>query len=287
MVELAVSLFLAAVPSVSLLWAIGAFRETWWLFLWGMTMMIAVLTELLYPRAIAPLFQTLVPVEGEELDDALAEILAETSAEDTDVYIAETDGTAEPNAYVAGFGSSWRVVLCDTLVEQLDRSEFQSIVAHEIGHRQRGHVWKRLAAEGVTNVAVFGTLFYLVSAGVPETMFGLPANATYAALVVAGWWTYPITQFSAPLKNWTSRSNEFEADAYAVDVMGDDEPLANALTRLSRENASNPVPHPLYAMFSNKHPPIPERIEHVRAEMQSGRDAKPHHLSNERDTSSD
>ena len=38
------------------------------------------------------------------------------------------------NAYVAGLGPTKRVVLYDNLIEDVERAQLESVVAHELGH---------------------------------------------------------------------------------------------------------------------------------------------------------
>lgn len=266
-VELAVSLAVTGALSAVLLWVLEALPTTWWLVLWVLTSAITILMQVLYPRAIAPLFHDLSPVEDGELRETIDEVFARAGVERPGVYVADTgDGSGRKGAYFAGVGSLGRVVLFDGLVETMDDREIQSIVAHELAHRERGHALERLAADGVKNLFVYGAMYAVVATGVPGRMFGIPPAATYASLVVAGLWTAPISRFAAPLKNRVVQSNEYEADAYAVDVVGDAEPLSTALARLSNERFTNPFPHPLYATFNREHPSTPERIRNVDGE---------------------
>nr|WP_309242811.1 M48 family metalloprotease [Lichenibacterium sp. 6Y81] len=67
----------------------------------------------------------------------------------------------------------------------------------------------------------------------------------------------------APLSNWISRRNEFQADDYARRTVGAD-PLISALTGLARDNASTLTPDPLYALAHYSHPPVPIRVRQLR-----------------------
>lgn len=62
-----------------------------------------------------------------------------------------------------------------------------------------------------------------------------------------------------------SRKNEFEADAYAVDVTGDNQPMISALKKLSKDNLVNLTPHPFYVFIYHSHPPMVERLAAIRA----------------------
>ena len=57
-----------------------------------------------------------------------------------------------------------------------------------------------------------------------------------------------------------SRKNEFEADAFAREVLGSGEALSEALKKLSVSNLGNLTPHWLSVFLSYSHPPVLERI---------------------------
>ena len=49
------------------------------------------------------------------------------------------------NAYFTGFGAAKRIVFFDTLLARLAPGEVEAVLAHELGHFKRHHVWKRIA----------------------------------------------------------------------------------------------------------------------------------------------
>lgn len=71
--------------------------------------------------------------------------------------------------------------------------------------------------------------------------------------------------FISPFISVLSRTNEYEADRYAVDAMGGAEGLVSALAKLSTHSLSNLTPHPLYSFVHYSHPTLVERINAMRA----------------------
>jgi STE24 endopeptidase len=71
-----------------------------------------------------------------------------------------------------------------------------------------------------------------------------------------------ITFWFSPLLNFWSRRFEYEADAFARATMGETQSLIQALRKLSENNLSNLIPHPLYSAFYYSHPTLLER-EHA------------------------
>jgi STE24 endopeptidase len=68
-----------------------------------------------------------------------------------------------------------------------------------------------------------------------------------------------VTFWFSPLAHWWSRRYEYEADAFAAQVMKESRSLVSALRRLSEKNLSNLTPHPFYSGFYYSHPTLLER----------------------------
>ena len=169
------------------------------------------------------------------------------------------------NAYFTGIGKVKRIVLYDTLIKQMSHAEIVAVLAHEIGHWKKGHIWKRLLWAELMALAGSWLGFKLLAwPGLPG-MLGLSADISLPAkMVVLGFVAslalFPLGPFSA----WRSRCHEWEADRYATDLTGKPEDLASALVKMSAENLSNLFPHPLYAGFYYSHPPVVERARTLK-----------------------
>ncbi len=221
-------------------------------------------TQILYPRIIAPLFNDFERVEAGDLRDGIERVFDRAGFDLEEVYTMDASRrSTRLNAYFAGFGRAKRVVLFDTLVDRLEDSEIESVLAHELAHWKFNHIWKQLATAALQVGVVLAVLGALLSTDILYEMFAMPADATYAGLFVGLLAVYPLLELTAPLSNRLSLAHEREADTFAVEVMGDSEPMADALAGLARENLANPFPHPYYAAFNYTHPPIPERIRYV------------------------
>jgi len=164
------------------------------------------------------------------------------------------------NAYFTGIGRVKRIVLFDTLLEQMDQEEILAVLAHEVGHWKKGHILKRLLVTEVLSLLICWLSFRLLGWDGLPALLGMEEASFFARLVILGFIgslaAFPFT----PLGSWTSRRHERQADRFARDLTGRPQDLASALVKLSRENLANLHPHPLYAWFHYSHPPIVERI---------------------------
>lgn len=68
-----------------------------------------------------------------------------------------------------------------------------------------------------------------------------------------------MTFWASPAIHLLSRRHEYEADAYAANLIKGPEPLIAALCKLNEKNLSNLAPHPLYSGFDYSHPTLLER----------------------------
>ena len=147
----------------------------------------------------------------------------------------------------------------------MSHGEIVAVLAHEIGHWKKGHVWKRLLWAEVLALAGSWISFKLLAwPGLPG-LLGMPGEISLPArMVVLGFLAslalFPLT----PLSAWRSRCQEREADRYAADLTGRPQDLASALIKMSAENLSNLFPHPFYAAFYYSHPPTVERVRQLR-----------------------
>ncbi|WP_181685963.1 M48 family metallopeptidase [Halorhabdus salina] len=263
-VSLVVMVAIGGVLAAVLFAAIDAIGGLWWVAAWLLFVGFTLLMQVLYPRVIAPLFNDFDPIEGGDLADAVSEVFDRAGFACSQLYEMDASRrSSHSNAYFIGFGRTKRVVLFDTLIDQLSTPSLQAVLAHELAHYQRGHIWKQLAAGTVQIGALLFAASLLVEAPWLYDMFGVAGQPIYAGLGLAVLWLEPVARLSSPLTNRLSLAHEREADAFAVEIM-DAEPMVEALAGLTSENLSNPFPHPWYATFHYDHPPIPDRIKHIR-----------------------
>lgn len=262
---LCIGVVITAILAGAVLYFVQVLPQTWWLAGWALFVGFNLLMQIIYPRVIAPLFNDFEPVEAGELRDAVEEVFDRAGFDCSEIYTMDASRrSSHSNAYFIGFGRTKRVVLFDTLVEQMELPEVQSVLAHELAHWKKGHIWKRLGLDAIKNFISFLILYYLVNSSWLYGMFSVPETAVYAGFVLAGLWLSPISKWLSPLTNYFSIRDEREADEFAHEVLEDSEPMIGALCRLGGENLANPFPHPLYETFHYSHPPIPERIKYLK-----------------------
>lgn len=252
-----------------LLWLMQAAGSLWWVWAWAAWLSLSLLTLLLYPTLIAPLFNRFEPLADASLRQRIEALMARCGFHSRGLFVMDgSKRSSHANAYFTGFGPAKRVVFFDTLLQRLAPNEIDAVLAHELGHFSRRHLSKRLVLMGSISLLGFallgwlsGQFWFYIGLGVrPNLVASSDALALLLFINVA-----PLASFFlTPLLSQLSRRQEFEADAYAcAHVSGQD--LATALVKLYQDNASTLTPDPLYARFYYSHPPAAERLARLPA----------------------
>ena len=237
----------------------------WWLWVWGFFALITLFLMYLSPYLIEPLFFTFEPVQREGLEEEIRELMQKAGLQVSQVMQVDASRRSRhSNAYFTGIGRVKRIVLFDTLLDQMADREVLAVLAHEVGHWKKGHIRKRIFLTELASLAFFYLAWRLLAWGGIPGLLGLSSASFYAQVVVLGFLASLAAFPLAPLSAWFSRRHEWEADLFARRLTGDPGALASALVKLSRENLSNLHPHPLYAWVYYSHPPVVERVGALR-----------------------
>lgn len=247
------------------LFLVQASPRLWWLWVWVFFAVFTIFMMYISPYVIEPLFYKFQPVQEPGLEDEIRDLVHRAGLEASKVQQVDASRRSRhSNAYFTGIGHVKRIVLFDTIIQQMTHREILAVLAHEVGHWKKGHIFKRLIFTEVTALAASYLAFRLLEWGGLPGLVGLPDASFFGQLVILSFLGslagFPFTPFSA----WLSRRHEWEADSFATRLTGDGEALATALIKLTRENLGNLHPHPLYAAFYYSHPPVVERVTRLR-----------------------
>ncbi len=243
------------------LWLIAKTPDSWWLWVWAFWALVSLFLLFLSPYLIEPLFFKFSPLEREDLEQDVRQLLDDAGVKAGKVLQVDASRrSGHSNAYFTGIGKVKRVVLFDTLMEQLENQELLAVLAHELGHWRCGHLRQMLIkSQGMALFSCWVAFMLLRSQLVPGWL-GLSDLSFFAQLLLLGWVASLAGYFWTPVSSWWSRRHEREADQFAVNLVGSGRPLASGLVKLARENLSNLFPHPLYTAFYYSHPPLVERV---------------------------
>ena len=240
----------------------------WWWLLATVYVAFSLLMSFLYPRVIAPLFNKFTPLEDGALKTRVSDFMTRTGFTASGIFVMDASKrSTHSNAYFTGFGKSKRVVLYDTLVNQLTVDELGAVLAHELGHYKKKHLIKQFC---VVIPLVYAALFAISKIVDYEPLYKAFGFATDAAvfphmkfiglfLISQVFGNFGI--FASAAGNYFSRKHEYEADTYAKELCGSGEPLSSALIKLNKENNSEVRVAKLYSAFTYSHPTLLERLD--------------------------
>lgn len=218
---------------------------------------------LFYSTLIVPLFNKQNPLAECELKDAITAFSQKAGFQLDNIFVIDgSKRSTKANAYFTGLGSKKRIVLYDTLISDLDINEIVAVLAHEIGHYKKRHVYLGLFTS-LLSTAIMLYVFSLLSNN-PDfaKVLGSDVPGFHLAIISFGILYSPLSLVFGIGMNCLSRSNEYQADRFAAEEYGS-EFLISALKKLSVSNLSNLTPHPLYVFFHYSHPTLLNRLKRL------------------------
>ena len=184
----------------------------------------------------------------------------------------------EPNAFATGaFKNSALVAVSTGLLQGMTREEVEAVLGHEVAHIANGDMVTMTLIQGVLNTFVVflsRVVGYFVDSLLrknDEESSG-PGIGYYVTSIVLD---IVLGFVASMIVAWFSRQREFRADEGASQLMGNKQPMINALARLNQMQAG-PLPSSVAAMGITSelgklfatHPPLEERIAALQARQQ-------------------
>ena len=249
----------------AVLWLMARMGSLWWLYVWLTWVGFNLLMLVAYPTLIAPLFNKFSPLTDETLKDRIQRLLVKCGFRSKGLFVMDgSKRSSHGNAYFTGFGAAKRIVFFDTLLTRLGPAEVEAVLAHELGHFKRHHVWKRIAWLFLASLGFLALLGYVIDQAWFYEGLGADRRSTALALVLFFMVVPVFTFLLAPIGSVYSRRHEYEADAYAAHhASGAD--LVHALVKLYQDNAATLTPDPVHSAFYDSHPPAALRIARLQA----------------------
>ena len=251
----AISAALTALVATLFGWAVRRAPNAWpWLASAG-TLPLFAIGNIVVPLYVMPLFNTFEPVTG-SLERRLRALGARFGVGDAEILrMNMSRQTRKANAFVTGIGRTHRIVLGDTLIDVFPEDEVAFVVAHEIGHYASRDTWRLMIVGEAVATALFVIARVATPKSVRETLRERPLLVArlYATMLIA-------TQALRPLLFAFSRSREWAADRFAIDVTRDPRAGAAALRRLRDQNLADEDPPYWYELLFGSHPALKARI---------------------------
>ncbi len=183
----------------------------------------------------------------------------ELGLDDIPIKVQDVSGeTTLPNAEAVGLGPTRRVILWSTILRRpFTLDEQRVVVAHELGHHDRNHLWKSVG---------WYALFALPGAFVIALVTRRRGGMRNPEAVPLGLLTFILLSLIAtPLLNVVTRHMEAEADWVALTLTRDPQDAEGLFKQFTYAAHADPSPPTWTYVLMETHPTGLQRIEMARA----------------------
>ena len=254
------TLIIGGVLLFGAIYIVSLLENGFWVWLWLSLSVIMLLVNMFYADLIVPIFNKLTPLENGSLRKKIESYTNKVGYSLKNIYIIDgSKRSSKANAFFSGLGPRKTIALYDTLVEKHTEEELVAVLAHEVGHYKKKHVFTSL----FLTIFQLGLMCFLLETclkvGEISQALGGKEMVFHLGLVAFGILYSPVGTILSILMNINSRKNEFEADHYAKTTYSG-VALELALKKLSVDSLSNLYPHPFYTFIHYSHPPLLKRL---------------------------
>jgi len=243
-------------------WIYQNLQSAFWLVGWLALSIISLFMFVFGTRIFLPMFNKLKPLPEGELRSEV-----ETYCQSQGFPLSklwEMDASKRStklNAFFSGMGKVKIIGLYDTLIEKLTTQETVAVLAHEVGHYKRKHIYTMFAFSNIQTLIIFSLMGWLLGNPNLSKALGSDTPSFHLSMIAFFMLFTPVSTILGLINNSYSRHHEYQADQYSIDTYpGAREYMHSALKKLSVESLSNLNPHPVYVAVHYSHPPILDRL---------------------------
>ncbi len=225
----------------------------------------SIFMAMFYTTLLLPLFNKQTPLEQGSLRSKIEEYGAKVGFKIQNIFVMDgSKRSSKANAFFSGLGPQKRIVLYDTLINDLAEEEVVGVLAHEVGHYKKKHTLVSIFLSILSTAIMLFVLSLLLGNADLAVALGGTKASFHMSVLAFGMLYSPVSFLLGIAMNVLSRKNEYEADHFAKQTFGA-EALVESLKKLSVKSLSNLTPHPLVVYLEYSHPTLLQRINKLRA----------------------
>lgn len=224
--------------------------------------LLIMLTIIMFMYALSPYFiRSIWPtkqIPDSLLQDRIDALAKREGIKYRKALVWNTSGSNISNAAMTGIMPLFRYIfLTDTLLNDFNLDEIETIVAHEFGHIKYRHILAYLVFS--LGYLIFYMFLYVKFIPLLEN---LDIGDTFISMISAVVTIFAFLTYFVFIFRFLSRRFELQSDLYAVDSTGKPEAFKNALIKLSEVNyMPSRIPR-IFEIFRT-HPSIHRRIDFI------------------------
>lgn len=247
-----------------IVWFYQKTGDNFWIYTWLFIAVFSIFMTLFYSSLIVPLFNKQTPLEKGELRSQIEDFANKVGFKLDNIFVIDgSKRSTKANAYFSGFGPKKRIVLYDTLINDLDNDEIVGVLAHEIGHYKKKHVFINM----LLSILLTGFTLYILSLLINNSLLSQALSVEkpsfHIGLIAFGVLYSPISELTGIIMNYISRKFEYQADDYAKEKYNADS-LISSLKKLSKNSLSNLTPHKANVFVHYSHPSLLQRVINLK-----------------------
>jgi len=254
-----VGLVMAGIVVELLYFMIRQSPQHWWLMIWALFMGLFILMAQLAPVVLFPIFYKFEPLDNEDLRRRLVLLGERAGTRVRGVYRWKlSEKSKKANAALTGLGSTRRIILADTLLDNYAPEEIEAVLAHELGHHVHKHILKSILVQAGITLFGFWVANFVLHYTVDHHMF--EELSDFANLPLLAITATVISLLLMPALNAYSRYNERQADLYAFESIVSVEPFISSMNKLAQQNLAERTPSKWIELLFHSHPAISRRV---------------------------
>lgn len=259
-----VGLVMAGIVVELLYFTIRQWPQHWWIVMWALFLALFVVMAQLAPVVLFPIFYKFEPLENEDLRRRLVQLSQRAGTRVRGVYRWRlSEKSKKANAALTGLGSTRRIILSDTLLDNYAPEEIEAVLAHELGHHVHRHILKSILVQAGITFVGFWLANWVLHYSVDHHMF--EELSDFANLPLLALTATALSLLLMPGLNAYSRYNERQADRYAFDSIASVEPFISSMNKLAQQNLAERTPAKWVEILFNSHPAISKRVAAAEA----------------------
>ena len=269
-----VGLVLGSIVVELLFFTIRQWPQHWWLLAWASFMGLFILLAQLAPVLLFPIFYKFEPLDNEDLRRRLVVLSERAGTRVRGVYRWKlSEKSKKANAALTGLGSTRRIILADTLLDNYSSEEIEAVLAHELGHHVHRHILKSIFVQAAITFVGFWAADFTLHYAVDQRMFEQLSD--FANLPLLALVSVVLSFLLMPALNAYSRFNERQADRYAFESTESVGPFISSMNKLAEQNLAERAPSKWVEWFFHSHPSISRRLA-AAEEWGRNQDVHPH-----------
>ena len=241
------------------------FPQHWWLVAWAVFLGLFVLLAQLAPVILFPIFYKFEPLDNEDLKQRLVHLGERAGTRVRGVYKWNlSEKSKKANAALTGLGSTRRIILADTLLNNFSPDEIEAVLAHELGHHVHRHILKSIAMQAATTFVGFWAANWVLHYAV-DRLHMFETLSDFANLPLLVLVSTVLSVLLLPALNAYSRYNERQADRYAFESIANVDPFISSMNKLAEQNLAERTPSKWVEWLFHSHPAISRRVAAAQA----------------------